>query len=313
VKDRLLLMRAPLAASAASNVLVGALLAVHAGAAAPPATLALLGLGACCAYWAGMVWNDVFDLARDRELAPRRPLPSGRVSLGTARLLGATLTLLGVGCTVGAAALQGDWRAGLLAGGALAAAVLAYDGLLKRWRLPGALSMGACRGVNALVGPLVLLGWGGLRHPLTLGYALALTVYVSALTWLSTWEDEDAPPWAVWSGYAALPLAHLGVALGLLFHGEDHGLHGLAALVLVPFPILAVKMLRATLQDGTQKHGKKITIFLLKLLWLFDFTAALAVPMIWPDTAAWLAVPALWLLGQGATKALFKPPPSPAT
>src|SRR5947209_8977616 len=39
-------------------------------------------------YWAGMVWNDYFDLAEDRRDRPGRPLPSGRVPIGTAVLLG---------------------------------------------------------------------------------------------------------------------------------------------------------------------------------------------------------------------------------
>src|SRR5260370_3647465 len=39
-------------------------------------------------YWAGMVWNDYFDLAEDRRDRPGRPLPSGRVPVGTAVGLG---------------------------------------------------------------------------------------------------------------------------------------------------------------------------------------------------------------------------------
>ena len=43
-----------------------------------------------------MVLNDVFDLEIDRRERPERPLPSGRVSLRAARLLGWTLLVLGM-------------------------------------------------------------------------------------------------------------------------------------------------------------------------------------------------------------------------
>ena len=310
-KDWLLLLRAPLAASAASNVLVGALLAVHAGARAPPAVLALLAIGAACAYWAGMVWNDVFDVERDRTLAPQRPLPAGRISLGVARAVGLALTLAGVGATAAAGALVGAPGRGALAGGAVAAAVLGYDAWLKRYRWPGSLCMAACRGLNALVGPFVLLGVGGLTQPAPLLYAVALTVYVTGLTWLSTWEDEDAPRSAVLVGYGLLPLGHLAVIVALGGWGEAVDLHPLACLLLIPFVPLAARMARATLAEGTRAHGKPTTILLLKLVWLFDFTAVLAVPLTFPADAAWVAIPALWLTGTLGAKALFRRPPPP--
>ena len=32
-------------------------------------------------YSCGMIWNDLADVERDRQWAPNRPLPSGRISL----------------------------------------------------------------------------------------------------------------------------------------------------------------------------------------------------------------------------------------
>src|SRR3954470_5854441 len=49
-------------------------------------------------YWSGMVWNDYFDLAQDRKERPQRPLPSGRITTGTAGRLGAGLMGLALVC-----------------------------------------------------------------------------------------------------------------------------------------------------------------------------------------------------------------------
>src|SRR6476661_8100441 len=87
---------------------------------------ALLVLASGMLYSAGMVWNDYFDLAEDKRDRPFRPLPSGRVSIRTAVVIGTLLLAGGWAC----AALTG--RAGALVGLALAAAVIAYDARIKR-------------------------------------------------------------------------------------------------------------------------------------------------------------------------------------
>jgi 4-hydroxybenzoate polyprenyltransferase len=106
-------------------------------------TLALLALASGCLYMAGMVWNDVFDLAEDRRDRPFRPLPSGRITVRTAGLLAGGLTLAGTGFTF----LAGS--AGLGVG--LAVAVLLYDAWLKRTPV-GPVAMAACRFLNVLLG-----------------------------------------------------------------------------------------------------------------------------------------------------------------
>src|ERR1700744_3324980 len=55
-------------------------------------------VASCCLYASGMLWNDLNDLERDRVLNPRRPLPSGRVSLAAAFVVG---VLFAVGALVG--------------------------------------------------------------------------------------------------------------------------------------------------------------------------------------------------------------------
>ena len=46
-------------------------------------------------YSAGMVLNDVFDVEVDRVERPERPLPSGQIPVGWARLLGFEMLFFG--------------------------------------------------------------------------------------------------------------------------------------------------------------------------------------------------------------------------
>ena len=210
LKDLLLLTRAPLAASATANALVGCA-AAGALAGAPPLALLAGGTAAAAAYLAGMALNDWFDLERDRRLYPRRPLPSGRVPAALGLGLGVGLLALGVllsGATAVAAGLP--LARGLAPGLLLAACVVAYDGVLKAWRWPGAIAMAGCRAVNG-AGAAVALGAGA-----PLGYAGLLFVFVLGLTLVSTWEDEEAPPGAVAGAWGTVALAPLLLVLAVV-------------------------------------------------------------------------------------------------
>lgn len=320
MRDLLLLARAPLAATAAANALVGLLLARPAGpwdARALAGALAL-ALASCCLYWAGMALNDVFDLERDRSLHPTRPIPAGRVSRAGGALFGAALLAggLALGAAAGAllAGAAGALR-GLAGAGAVAACVLLYDGWLKRWRLPGSLAMGACRGVNALVGPLAA---GALSAPLELGapggglalaYAALLTFYVAALTGVSTLEDEDAPRTRVALAFGATAAAPLAAAALTLVPG------GASPLALLGWGPLVWRVARegaAAAREGTRTRGGRMTIALLRGLWALDLGALLAGLAGAPAAvlAAGLgALAALFALGALARRALFGPPP----
>src|SRR5437660_11881551 len=89
------LVRLPNLPTAVADVTLAAL-AVGALPARWPA-FALLLLSSACLYMGGMVFNDYFDADEDRRDRPDRPIPSGRVSLAEARLLGWVLILGGVG------------------------------------------------------------------------------------------------------------------------------------------------------------------------------------------------------------------------
>lgn len=309
LRDLLLLVRAPLAAGAVANMLVGAALA-HGHAPWEQAEVLALVVAATATvalYWAGMALNDWFDLERDRALAPRRPLPAGRIGAGTG--LGLGLGLLGwglLGATLAAWVAGAPPLRGLLGAAAVVAAVLAYDGGLKRLRHPGALAMGACRATNALLGPAVLgLPWRGWP----LAWAGLLWLHVYGLTVVSTWEDEDAPPAALvwsWGASALAPLLLLASPVLSWTPAPAPGLAAWAALL----PLLAVIGAQAGLavEQGTRARGEQPTRALLRSLWLLDLAVVLGLGL-W---TLLLPMAGLWLAGSQGAKALFAPPrPAP--
>lgn len=148
---------------------------------------ALLLAASCLLYTAGMVLNDVFDRDIDAQERPRRPIPSGRISLAFARRLGFSMLLAGVGCGIAASQLDGQWRGGLTAA-ALAAAVISYDWLLKRTPL-APVAMGACRALNVLLG---MSASAGAWQPMHFVVAGGLGVYIVGVTWFARTEARES-------------------------------------------------------------------------------------------------------------------------
>ena len=140
----------------------------------------------CCLYLAGMVFNDVFDVKQDAAERPGRPIPSGRVSLRAATILGSTLMIAGVAvaATVGQVSLQ----VALL----LVAAILGYDSFLKRTSL-GPVAMGSCRFLNVLLGGSTWLP--GLLSQTLLVAALGLGLYITGVTVFARTEARISNRW----------------------------------------------------------------------------------------------------------------------
>lgn len=187
-------MRPALAPTAAADVLVGRCHQGSVETAEIPA-LALLCLASMGLYSAGMVLNDLFDAGRDRLLHPERPIPSGAISSTRAAVWGGGLLIAGLVLAQAAGRLPHALSVAL--------AVLAYDGLVKRWALPGALGMGACRLLNVGMGSGDVLCAPG----------IATFSYVALLTLVSTTEEDSADSASLatygWSLAVAAPAAAL--------------------------------------------------------------------------------------------------------
>lgn len=177
------LVRLPNVLMAVTDVVMGYLF-TH--AVLEPGDSSLLGLlvvTSALLYMSGMVLNDVFDVEIDAQERPQRPIPSGRVSLATARGVGWQLLAVGVAAGWLVGLRLGDLRPGIIAT-VLAGCVLLYDGLLKRTPI-GPLGMGACRMLNVLLGMSLADGpWQG-EHWLV---AVAVGIYIAGVTWFSRGE-----------------------------------------------------------------------------------------------------------------------------
>ncbi|HLY74131.1 MAG TPA: hypothetical protein VKU80_08440, partial [Planctomycetota bacterium] len=79
------LFRFPLVFTAIADSATGRLLVSCDFRAAWP-TLGLLALASAGLYFFGMSLNDIADRIRDKDIAPGRVLPSGRLGLGAARV-----------------------------------------------------------------------------------------------------------------------------------------------------------------------------------------------------------------------------------
>ncbi|MFL6162028.1 MAG: SCO3242 family prenyltransferase [Jatrophihabitantaceae bacterium] len=106
----------------------------------------LLPLASVAFYTSGMALNDWADRKLDARERADRPIPSGRIRPGTA--LATAIGLTGTG--LGIAALAGG-RPALVRAAPLAAAVWAYDTMLKSTPA-GPLAMAACRALDVLMG-----------------------------------------------------------------------------------------------------------------------------------------------------------------
>jgi 4-hydroxybenzoate polyprenyltransferase len=232
------LVRLPNVFSAWADICLGAL----AIAALPDQGIRflLLLLASTCLYWAGMIWNDFFDLEQDRRERSFRPLPFERISVRLAAVLGVGFLAAGVACAGLADVDAGElrWRS-LVPAILLAANILLYDAWLKRtWA--GPIAMGSCRFLNVLLG-LSVAAWPG-----AVGVLLGLVVgtYITGVTWFARTEARTSTPNAL-RGAAIVMLAALVLALAVPVVAEDSGLSAQTS-PLFPYLLMALGFFLAT-------------------------------------------------------------------
>lgn len=183
------LVRLPNVFTAMADIVLGFLVMLPLGARFGPFVCLLIA--STLLYWAGMIWNDYFDLNEDRRDRPGRPLPSGRVAVSTA-------VWLGIGCFAGGVlfALLADLQAAEVRyvstsiAICLIVAILLYDGALKE-TIVGPFVMGGCRFLNILLG-LSVIG----DFPPVWGLLLATVVglYVAGVTLFARTEAKTSNP-----------------------------------------------------------------------------------------------------------------------
>ncbi len=129
-------------------------------------------------YGGGVVLNDVFDAELDAVERPERPIPSGKVPLRYAAIMGGSLLALGV-----LSARFFSLTSGLIAL-SIAILVILYDRYAKHSKIFGPLVMGMCRGGNLLLGISVLPA----AMPQYSWLGVVPIVYIGAITMIS--QDE---------------------------------------------------------------------------------------------------------------------------
>lgn len=161
--------------TAIADILAGMAIAQFTFSDFNPALLVISTLGL---YGGGVVMNDVFDAKLDAVERPERPIPSGKVPLQSATMLGMTLLFAGV-----LAAALFSFQSGMIAV-VIAALTVLYNRFAKHHVFFGPLTMGMCRGGNLLLGMSVLpesfQQWSFV--------ALLPIAYIAAITLIS--QDE---------------------------------------------------------------------------------------------------------------------------
>ncbi|MFW5830221.1 MAG: UbiA family prenyltransferase, partial [Planctomycetota bacterium] len=177
-------------------------------------------------YLNGMLWNALLDMDRDRELHPTRPLITGRISPGTAMVVGC---LLSVGTLL--VGLQLGFR-GFLSAGVVLMLTFCYNAAAKHLPYLGSICMGLVRAAHAV---FVLLA---------LGPDLFDRMLITSVSWLVDVESMGLvglPP--------VYPLLLFSYVCGLTLISELESRFGrridllLATLLLVaPIPFLLLRI-----------------------------------------------------------------------
>lgn len=260
------LIRLPTVFTAMADIFLGFLIVTQ-GHFAPLRSFFLLLGSSSCLYFAGMVFNDVFDLAQDTAERPGRPIPSGAVSLRAASALGLALCLSGVGL----AALVG-WLS-LLIAMLVVVAVFAYDWLLKK--TPAApLAMGACRFLNVMLGASVVASSTELAMPPQILVAGCLGLYIAGLTWFARREAVGDNKKDLWGGSMVMNLGIVGLAVVVYFYSETRTLSVITLLVFV-LTIINGRLIRAIRSGAPPDIGAGIRTALLSLV-IIDASLVLA-------------------------------------
>lgn len=283
------LVRLPNLFTSPPDVVLGAALASAAVGSVSVPALAGLAVASMLLYAGGTTLNDYADAEEDARERPERPIPSGDVSRRVALALGVALLAGGVGAALLASGVSGGATAG-----ALALAVLLYDGLFKGSAV-GFLFMGASRGLNVLLGvaaagvsPLELPAW-------VLAVPALVVLYIAGVTYMAEGETDASGRGPVVVAIGGAVVAASGVVAVLIARQPTLARVGLAVALLAAFLVWIGRPLRAAYGDpAPDVVGPAVGACVLGLAVLDAAFAAIAGPE-WAVATLSFLVPAVGL------------------
>jgi 4-hydroxybenzoate polyprenyltransferase len=175
-------------------------------------------------YCGGLILNDCFDYEEDLKERPKRPLPSGAITMQEAYAAWLLMTLLALGLS---------WAIGPVTFNivlCLIVLVILYNGPARKFPIAAFITMGLCRGFNILLGASV--AWGSTSFTLNVAPAfLTETAYILAVTFIAYNETKKLPK-KIWCKMPFI-VAAIGGVLAVLIHGLNFFGFAIFALFLV--------------------------------------------------------------------------------
>ena len=259
-------------------------------------------------YWAGMILNDVFDVAKDKAEGKPRPIASGAISLSAAKSAGWGLLALGVLLAAASGYVTDPvrpttWFPAAI-GLALAVLIVAYNGPLKPTPIAPA-AMGGCRVLSFMLGasPLLEVVDGMPVVPRYLmGIAFAFGVYVMGITTMARDEATGGHLINLRTGFVVMLMGGLLLAFapGLsepadrLTWAVRPGMQFVLLIGLIVVPV-AVRGFRAQVHPDPASIGNTIRAGILTIIPLAACFAFLGAGQIWALAVFALVVPAILL------------------
>ncbi len=205
-------------------------------------------------YGGGIVFNDIFDIKEDRLSRPERVIPSGRISLKKAKILGISLFTVGIL----SASLVSEFS-GLIAA-TIAMLSLLYDKYSKHNKFLGPINMGLCRGVNLILGMSI----NTYLQPEYFIIGLIPVIFVAAITLTAQKETKGKNKLAIIT--AMILDLSIVVSFVLMAYYFNLNLKNTAIFLLVWYIINAVAKAKAILNNNPLFIQKAVKMGVLSLI-----------------------------------------------
>jgi len=205
-------------------------------------------------YGGGIIFNDIFDIKQDTVDRPERVIPSGRISIKEAKILGITFFSIGIL----SASLVSEFS------GFLALVImfltLLYDKYSKHNKFIGPLNMGLCRGGNLILGMSI----NGHLEPDYFIIGLIPVIFVAAITLTAQKEIKGKNKLAIVT--AMFLDISVVFGFGLMAYYFNLNLKNTVVFLLIWYVINTVTKVKAILNNNPILIQKAVKIAVISLI-----------------------------------------------